>query len=53
MLGTRQDFQKFEFKIKYLLSSLNRKRGNIPNEILNSDLGEKAYFSFKDNLLFT
>lgn len=46
MLGTRQDFQKFEFKIKYLSSSLNRKRGKIPNEILNSDFGGEDLFFF-------
>lgn len=37
VLGTRQDFQKFEFEIKYLRSILSRKGEN--NEILNTDFG--------------
>ena len=46
MLGTRQDFQKFEFEIKYLWSSLNRRVEGVDNEILNTDFGGEDLFLF-------
>lgn len=45
MLGTRQDFEKFESRLN-IYEPASIERGKKPNEIMNSAFGEEDLFLF-------